>query len=56
MQVQKSETASYTEHLTLPVAERDTMRARAAAINDSRNDNNVEVRDLTVYDRVLGVA
>jgi len=36
-------------------AERDALRALAAAINDD-NDDGVEVRDLTVYDRVLGVA
>jgi hypothetical protein len=37
-------------------AERDALRAVAAAINDNPDDGGVEVRDLAIYDRVLGVA
>jgi len=38
------------------VAERDALRAVATATNDDRDDGGVEVRDLAIYDRVLGVA
>jgi transposase len=51
---------SLAKHRTIcdPVhaAERHALRALAAAIHDDRNDDSVEVRDLTVYDRALGVA
>jgi hypothetical protein len=36
-------------------AERDALRALAGTINDD-HDDRVEVRDLAVYDRALGVA